>query len=74
MINNLVRVVLKNNPYLQGIGKDNKIIFHSDLVSQYISNDMKNLCDEFNIIQSFSQKGCAYDNPCIELFHAVLKK
>ncbi|HAT4163707.1 TPA: transposase, partial [Clostridioides difficile] len=47
---------------------------HSDLGSQYTSNDMKNLCNEFNIIQSFSQKGCPYDNACIESFHAVLKK
>ncbi|SQC06450.1 transposase IS3/IS911 family protein [Clostridium perfringens] len=30
--------------------------------------------NEFNIIQSFSQKGCPYDNACIESFHAVLKK
>jgi len=26
------------------------------------------------IIQSFSQKGCSYDNACIESFHAILKK
>ncbi|MBO3319821.1 hypothetical protein CYK62_00725 [Clostridium perfringens] len=51
--------------------KGNKIIFHSDLSSQYTSNDMKNLCNEFNIIQYFSQKGCPYDNACIESFHAV---
>ncbi|MGU9051448.1 hypothetical protein ACV3XU_07595 [Clostridium perfringens] len=31
MTNNLVMVVLKNACYLQCIGKDNKIIFHSDL-------------------------------------------
>ena len=74
MTNDLVIAALKNACYLQDIGKDNKIIFHSDLGSQYTSNDMKNLCNEFNIIQSFSQKGCPYDNACIESFHAVLKK
>lgn len=26
------------------------------------------------IIQSFSKKGCPYDNACIESFHAALKK
>ncbi|MTP73710.1 transposase [Turicibacter sanguinis] len=29
---------------------------------------------ELNIIQSFSSKECAYDNACIESFHATLKK
>ncbi len=35
---------------------------------------MKDLCNKFNITQSFSEKGCPYDNACIESFHAVLKK
>ncbi len=74
MTNNLVMEALKNACYLQGIGKDNKIIFHSDLGSQYTSNDMKKLFNKFNIIQSFSEKGYSYDNACIESFHAVLKK
>lgn len=26
------------------------------------------------IIQSYSQKGCPYDNACIDSFHAILKK
>lgn len=25
-------------------------------------------------MQSFSKKGCPYDNACIESFHAILKK
>ncbi|SUY29964.1 transposase IS3/IS911 family protein [Clostridium perfringens] len=74
MTNDLVIAALKNACYLQNIGKDNKIIFHSDLGSQYTSNDMKNLCNKFNIIQSFSPKGGPYDNVCIESFHAILKK
>ncbi|MCS4570182.1 DDE-type integrase/transposase/recombinase [Clostridium perfringens] len=56
------------------MSKDNKIIFHSDLGSQYTSNDMKNLCNEFNIIQSFSQKGCPYDNACIVISCCFKKK
>ncbi len=43
MTNDLVIAALKKSCYLQGIGKDNKIIFHIDLGSQYTSNDMKKL-------------------------------
>ena len=32
------------------------------------------LCKEFNIIPSFSKKGCPYDNACIESFHSSIKK
>lgn len=35
---------------------------------------MKNLCNKFNITQSFSEKGCPYANACIESFHSILKK
>ena len=37
-------------------------------------NDLKELCKEFNIIQSFSKKGCPYDNACIEYFHYSINK
>ena len=74
MTNDLVITALKNACYLQRVDKNSKIIFHSDLGSQYTSNDMKDLCNKFNITQSFSEKGCPYDNACIESFHAVLKK
>lgn len=74
MTNDLVIAALKKSCYLQGIGKDNKIIFHIDLGSQYTSNDMKKLWNEFNIIQFFSPKGWPYDNAYIESFHAVLRK
>lgn len=66
MTNNLVIKALKNAFYLQGIDKNRKIIFHSDLGSPYTSNDMKDLCNKFNITQSFSGKGYPYDNACIE--------
>ncbi|WP_371744701.1 hypothetical protein [Clostridium perfringens] len=48
---------MKNACYLQGIDKNRKIIFHSDLGSQYTSNYMKDLCNKFNITQSFREKG-----------------
>ena len=51
-----------------------KGILHTDLGMQYTSQDFKNLTSELNIIQSFSRKGCPYDNACIESFHATLKK
>ena len=35
---------------------------------------MKELCYNLNITQSFNQKGCPYDNACIESFHAIIKK
>ncbi|MTO25117.1 DDE-type integrase/transposase/recombinase [Turicibacter sanguinis] len=50
------------------------MILHTDLGSQYTSQEFKDLTLDFNIIQSFSRKGCPYDNACIESFHATLKK
>ena len=70
MTNDLVVKALKNAYYNQNPNK----IFHTDLGSQYTSNDLKELCKEFNIIQSFSKKGCPYDNACIESFHSSIKK
>ena len=65
---------LKNAYYSQSPDKNKQLIFHSDLGSQYTSNDLRELCKEFNIIQSFSKKGCPYDNACIESFHSLIKK
>ncbi|MDU4802385.1 IS3 family transposase [Clostridium butyricum] len=74
MTNDLVVKALKNAYYSQSPDKNTQLIFHSDLGSQYTSNDLKELCKEFNIIQSFSKKGCPYDNACIESFHSSIKK
>lgn len=60
--------------YSQNPDKNKTLIFHSDLGSQYTSNNLKELCKEFNIIQSFSKKCCPYDNACIESFHSSIKK
>jgi len=53
---------------------DEGLIFHSDLGSQYTSEEFSNYTFKNKIIQSFSKKGCPYDNACIESFHAILKK
>lgn len=74
MTNNLVIKALKNAYYSQNPDKNKQLIFHTDLGSQYTSNDLKEICEELNIIQSFSKKGCPYDNACIESFHATIKK
>ncbi len=74
MTNDLVVKSLKNAYCSQSPDKDKQLIFHSDLGSQYTSNDLKELCKNFNITQSFSNKGCPYDNTCIESFHSSIKK
>lgn len=61
------------NAYISQRPND-QVILHTDLGSQYTSQDFKNLTSELNIVQSFSRKGCPYDNACIESFHATLKK
>ena len=62
--------ILKRDFTNQNADKNKHIIFHTDLGYKYTSNDLKELCKEFNIIQSFSKKGCPYDNVCIESFHS----
>ncbi len=41
---------------------------------EYTSLEFSKCTQNKGIIQSFSKKGCPYDNACIESFHAVLKK
>ncbi len=50
------------------------LIFHSDLGSQYTSYKFKEYCNKMGIIQSYSNKGCPYDNAPMEAFHSILKK
>ena len=56
----------------RGISKD--MIFHSDLGSQYTSNEFENLLLEKNVRHSYSKKGYPYDNASMESFNAILKK
>ena len=72
MTNDLVVKALKNAYYSQNPDKNKHIIFHTDLGSQYTSNDLKELCKEFNIIQSFSIK--KFDFLCPKYWHKTKKK
>jgi putative transposase len=51
-----------------------ELILHTDLGTQYTSDDFSRVIKELKITHSFSKKGCPYDNACIESFHATLKK
>ena len=72
MTTDLVIKALENAYVSQNPDKD--LIFHSDLGSQYTSLEFINYIKNKRIIQSFSKKGCPYDNASIESFHATLKK
>ena len=65
---NAVKNACLNIPDTRGI------ILHSDLGSQYTSEEFEGCLKELGIRHSFSRKGNPYDNACIESFHSVLKK
>lgn len=50
------------------------LLLHTDLGTQYTSEEFESYVKSKGIKQSFSRKGCPYDNACIESFHAILKK
>lgn len=50
------------------------MIFHSDLGSQYTSNEYENFLLEKNVKHSYGKKGYPYDNASMESFNAILKK
>lgn len=50
------------------------IIFHSDRGSQYTAEAFKKRLNDYDMIQSLSDKGNPYDNACIESFHSIIKK
>lgn len=50
------------------------IILHSNLGSQYTSNEFGNYLKSQGMLHFFSRKGNPYDNVCLESFHFVLKK
>lgn len=50
------------------------IIIHSDLGSQYTSQEFEDYVTQKKMLHSFSRKGNPYDNACMESFHATLKK
>ena len=55
-------------------GTTQGMIFHSDLGSQYTSNEFEKLLLENNVRHSYSKKGYPYDNASMESFNAILKK
>lgn len=50
------------------------LILHTDLGSQYTSVEALKQLKKYEMVPSFSRKGCPYNNACIESFHATLKK
>lgn len=50
------------------------LIVHTNLGTQYTSEAFQERLKKYEMIPSFSRKGCPYDNACIESFHATLKK
>ena len=50
------------------------VLIHSDMGSQYTSQQFREYIESQNMIHSFSRKGNPYDNACIKSFHASLKK
>ncbi|OJG40579.1 IS3 family transposase [Enterococcus gilvus] len=49
-------------------------ILHTNLGSQYKSNEYEKRLKELTITHSYSREGCPYDNAGIESFHVLLKK
>ncbi|MBJ8032015.1 IS3 family transposase [Bacillus cereus group sp. N21] len=72
MTTNLVVKALENAYYTQKPPEG--LILHTDLGTQYTSQEFQTLLASYKIKPSFSKKGCPYDNACIESFHAILKK
>jgi putative transposase len=72
MTTDIVVKALENAYFVQKPSKE--LILHTDLGSQYTSQEFQDLLARLNIVPSFSKKGCPYDNACIESFHAILKK
>ena len=50
------------------------IIVQSDLGSQYLSYDVEQFIENYEMIHSYSRKGTPYDNAPIETFHSIIKR
>ena len=55
----------RNSPY--------GLMFHSDRGTQYTAFAFRKLLDSLNVVQSFSKKGCPFDNAVAESFFKYLK-
>ena len=56
----------RNSPY--------GLMFHSDRGTQYTAFAFRKLLDSLNVVQSFSKKGCPFDNAVAESFFRYLKQ
>lgn len=72
MTTEIVEKTLDDAVLNRNIGND--LTLHTDLGSQYTSNEYEEKLKELGITHSYSRKGCPYDNAGIELFHALVKK
>ncbi len=72
MTTDIVLDALKNAVHAQKPGPG--LIMHTDLGTQYTSEAYQQQLKKYEMVPSFSRKGCPYDNACIESFHATLKK
>lgn len=50
------------------------VFIHSDMGSQYTSNEVETLLERHQIVHSYSKQGYPYDNSQIESFHSLLKR
>ena len=50
------------------------IIVQSDLGSQYLSHDVEQFIENYEMIHSYSRKGTPYYNAPIETFHSIIKR
>ena len=67
-------VVEAVNTAIMRRGTPNELIIHTDLGSQYTSDDFEKLFVGIPIRHSYSKKACPYDNSPMESFNATLKK
>ena len=72
MTSELVISAFEKAKVARGVTKG--MIFHSDLGSQYTSNEYEKILLENNVKHSYSKKGYPYDNASMESFNAILKK
>lgn len=72
MTTELITEALENAYQAQKLSEG--LIFHSDLGTQYTSDEFAKIIKRYKMTHSFSYKGSPYDNACIESFHAILKK
>jgi transposase InsO family protein len=68
IVTNAIKMAITNRRPGQGV------IFHSDRGSQYTSNKVRNLLNQYRFKQSMSGNGNCYDNAITETFFSTLKK